>query len=480
MVTRRLAALLVVTGIAACGPSGPQPPPTAIRPVVDEIHGERFTDPYRWLEEQDHADVRAWVEAQNRYADEILARTPADAAVVERLRTLSDTPDIGRLQRGGDFEYFTLRRTGDELAAIYRRPRPESPADVDPGATYERIVDPTPLSPDGKKQLERQSPLFSADKIKTPLFVVQGANDPRVKKAESDQIVVALRDRKFPIEYMVAPDEGHGFNRPVNNMAMFAAIEKFLAKHLGGRYQESMTPEVATRLKEIMVEPNTVVLTKPVETTDVTMPSNLQPMNPTPSTYAVTMSMGGQSMKMEASSTVAEEGGSYVVTESATMPQGKISDESTYDKQSLAIRTRDISQGPVTINLKYTDDLASGTMNMAGNETPVKVDLEGGLFADGAGSGRAIAALPLKEGYSTTFRNFDVMRQKVTIKQATVTGIEEVTVPAGTFKAWKVEIASAEGEPGSQTLWVDTESRRVVKTSGMLANGAQVTSELVK
>jgi hypothetical protein len=134
----------------------------------------------------------------------------------------------------------------------------------------------------------------------------------------------------------------------------------------------------------------------------------------------------------------------------------------------------------VSINLKYTDDLVSGTMNMAGNETPVKVDLEGGLFADGAGSGRAIAALPLKEGYSTTFRNFDVMRQRVAIKQAKVTGIEEVTVPAGTFKAWKVEIASAEGEPGSQTLWVDTESRRVVKTSGMLANGAQVTSELVK
>ena len=93
---------------------------------------------------------------------------------------------------------------------------------------------------------------------------------------------------------------------------------------------------------------------------------------------------------------------------------------------------------------------------------------------------RAIAALPLKEGYSTTFRNFDVMRQKVTIKQAKVTGIEDVTVPAGTFKAWKVELASAEGEPGSQTLWVDTASRRVVKTSGALANGALVTSELVK
>jgi dipeptidyl aminopeptidase/acylaminoacyl peptidase len=128
---------------------------------------------------------------------------------------------------------------------------------------YERMGDPT--TPEGERQLEQQSPLFSADRIKTPLFVVQGANDPRVKKAESDQIVVALRDRKFPVEYMVAPDEGHGFNRPVNNMAMYAAVEKFLAKHLGGRFQESMTPDVAARLKEIMVDPDTVVLSKPVD-----------------------------------------------------------------------------------------------------------------------------------------------------------------------------------------------------------------------
>jgi len=96
------------------------------------------------------------------------------------------------------------------------------------------------------------------------LLVIQGANDPRVKKAESDQIVIALRDRKFPVEYLVAPDEGHGFARPVNNMAAFAATEKFLARHLGGRFQESMTPEVTTRLGEITVDPKTVEMPKRV------------------------------------------------------------------------------------------------------------------------------------------------------------------------------------------------------------------------
>lgn len=343
---------------------------------------------------------------------------------------------------------------------------------------YSRMGDPT--TPEGKKQLEQQSPLFSAARIETPLFVVQGANDPRVKKAESDQIVVALRDRGFPVEYMVAPDEGHGFQRPVNNMAMYAAIEKFLAKHLGGRYQESMDPDVAKRLKEIMVDPDSVVLTKPVDSSSVTMPKDIQPLNTTATSYAVTMAMGGQSMKMDTSSTVDEQGNLYVVTDTASMPQGNVSDKASYDKATLAIRSREVSQGPMAITLTFTDKAITGTMNMGGNETPVNVTLDGPLFADGPGAGRAIAALPLKEGYSTTFRNFDVMRQKVTVKKAEVTAVEEVTVPAGTFKAWKVEIASAEGEPGRQTLWVDTASRRVVKTTGTLPNGATVTSELTK
>ncbi|WP_460610017.1 S9 family peptidase [Hymenobacter terrigena] len=123
---------------------------------------------------------------------------------------------------------------------------------------YARMADPG--TPEGRAALDRMSPLGSANKIKTPLMVVQGANDPRVNKAEADQIVVALRDRNYPVQYLLAPDEGHGFARPVNNMAMFAASEKFLASQLHGRYQESMPPAVAKRLEEITVDPKTVQL----------------------------------------------------------------------------------------------------------------------------------------------------------------------------------------------------------------------------
>ncbi|MEP6703439.1 MAG: S9 family peptidase [Acidobacteriota bacterium] len=127
-----------------------------------------------------------------------------------------------------------------------------------------------PNTAEGRAQLDRQSPLNSAKKIKTPLMIVQGAKDPRVNKREADQIVVALRDRGYPVQYLLADDEGHGFQRPVNNMSMFAAGEKFLAKYLGGRYQETMTPEVSKRLAEITVDPKTVVM---IPKTDMTGPA---------------------------------------------------------------------------------------------------------------------------------------------------------------------------------------------------------------
>src|SRR5690606_17205636 len=123
---------------------------------------------------------------------------------------------------------------------------------------HERVGDPS--DPADRARLVRQSPLHSADEIRAPLLVIQGANDPRVKKAESEQIVVALRERGFPVEYLLAPDEGHGFARPVNNLAAFAATERFLAMHLDGRYQEGGSPEVMQRLAELTVDPADVDL----------------------------------------------------------------------------------------------------------------------------------------------------------------------------------------------------------------------------
>jgi len=85
--------------------------------------------------------------------------------------------------------------------------------------------------------LNAQSPLFKADQIKVPLLIGQGANDPRVNRRESDQIVAAMRKNNEPVEYIVFPDEGHGFARPENNRRFNAAVEAFLGKYLGGRVE---------------------------------------------------------------------------------------------------------------------------------------------------------------------------------------------------------------------------------------------------
>jgi dipeptidyl aminopeptidase/acylaminoacyl peptidase len=86
--------------------------------------------------------------------------------------------------------------------------------------------------------LKSRSPLFKADQIKIPLLVGQGANDPRCKQAESEQIVEALRAKGQPVEYILFEDEGHGFARPENRIKFYTVTEAFLAKHLGGRAEE--------------------------------------------------------------------------------------------------------------------------------------------------------------------------------------------------------------------------------------------------
>jgi len=98
---------------------------------------------------------------------------------------------------------------------------------------YKRMGDPTTDA--GRKLLKERSPLNSADRIVRPLLIGQGANDPRVNKAESDQIVAAMAARNIPVTYVLFPDEGHGFARPENNIAFDAVTENFLQTCLGGR-----------------------------------------------------------------------------------------------------------------------------------------------------------------------------------------------------------------------------------------------------
>ena len=92
-----------------------------------------------------------------------------------------------------------------------------------------------PRTEEGRRLLRERSPLHAADRIRKPLLIAQGANDPRVKQAEADQVIAAMRSKGLPVTYVLYPEEGHGFAVPENRISFYAIAEAFLAQHLGGR-----------------------------------------------------------------------------------------------------------------------------------------------------------------------------------------------------------------------------------------------------
>lgn len=107
---------------------------------------------------------------------------------------------------------------------------------------YQQVGNPTTAQ--GRKLLRERSPLHRANRIKRPLLIGQGANDPRVKRSEADQMAAALKASGIPVTYALYPDEGHGFHRPANNIAFNVIVERFLARHLGGRFEPASAQEI--------------------------------------------------------------------------------------------------------------------------------------------------------------------------------------------------------------------------------------------
>lgn len=344
---------------------------------------------------------------------------------------------------------------------------------------YARMAD--PRTPEGKEWMHERSPLHSADRIQTPLMVVQGANDPRVNRAEAEQIVIALRDRGFPVEYLLAPDEGHGFARPVNNMALYMAAEKFLAKHLGGRYQEGGTPEVVERLSEIVVDPQTVTVTKKVDAASVGLPKPVARPHAGKLCYGATIALQGQKIAMSVTLTIEERDGVWHATEAADGPMGEMTETAELDGATLSPRRRTIEQGPLAVELEYSDGKVTGRIDMSGQEQPVDVDLGGPTFADGAGGLVAAGCLPLAEGYSENLRHLDLEKLKPKLMRLAVEAVDTIEVPAGKFEAYKVQMTSAEGGPDRITAWIAKETRKPVKYSIVLpaAGGAVLSAELL-
>jgi hypothetical protein len=250
---------------------------------------------------------------------------------------------------------------------------------------------------------------------------------------------------------------------------------------VGGRFQEGGTPEVMKRLKEITVDPRTVSLAKKIDAAAVGVPKLVDgALAAGTFSYAGTLASGAQSMPITMTRTVKQDAGGWVVTDAAKMAMGEMSETATYAKGTLAPMKRSIRQGPVAIEIVFDGSKATGTMAMGAAPKPIAVDLGGAVFADGAGSHETLARLPLADGYSVTFRNLDIQRQKASLRQMRVLGTDEVKVPAGKFSCWKVDLSSAEGEPGTETFWVDKASKKIVKTAATIPEmgNATLTVEL--
>ncbi len=353
-----------------------------------------------------------------------------------------------------------------------------------------RVGDPS--DPAERAMLEKQSPLNSATKITAPLLVIQGANDPRVKKVEADQIVVALRDLHRKVEYLLAPDEGHGFAGRENRLAMFAVIEKFLGAQLGGRHQEGAAPDVAERIQDLRVDVASVKLPQKAagaeEAATAPLPApDPARIHPVALSYESKLSVGGQEMTVPATVTIAadtvEGQPAWRVTTTAGGPMAGATDTYLLDAVSLRPLRRAALQGPVKVDLTYSDDAVKGTIAMPSGDVSVDVSLQAPVLGDQAALEAVLPALPLVAGYTTTVRTFDMQSQKVRSWSVTVDGTEAVDVAAGHFDAFKVALEPLDDGGGAETLWIARDvPHATVKAEGILPaqmGGGAVHGELV-
>jgi dipeptidyl aminopeptidase/acylaminoacyl peptidase len=345
-------------------------------------------------------------------------------------------------------------------------------------------------SPQDVERMKSQSPLYSAERIMAPLLVIQGANDPRVKKAESDQIVIALRHLGREVEYLVAPDEGHGFANEDNSLAMFAAIERFLARHLGGRYQEAMAPEVAERLAVLETEEDTLKLaaaasTKPSSGT-ITFFEGVE-VEPVTRSYRQIAETGGRSFELTSTRTISEatweSKPAFLIVESSEGAMGTAVDSTFVDAISLAPLHRKIHQGPATIELSFADGRVTGRIQAGPQALPIDVAVEERVFDTGPALEVALSTIVLKPGKVSTIHIFEILEGRVRPYHLEAKGAETIETPAGVFETTRVELEPADGSPGGQTIWVEAATpNRVVKSTAEIParmGGGTATSELI-
>ncbi|MBL7788507.1 MAG: S9 family peptidase [Chitinophagales bacterium] len=319
---------------------------------------------------------------------------------------------------------------------------------------YEMVGDPS--TEDGKKLIRQASPLFHVDKIVKPLLVIQGANDPRVKQAEADQIVIALRDKGKKVDYLLAKDEGHGFYKPLNSKAMYAGIEKFLSEVIGTPYQKDMPQDVGEKLKELTVDVSKVKYeVKKDLKAEKTLPPIVNPLIEINLSYDVLLEVQGQKIPMTMVRSIKKIGNDFEVEDISKSPMGEMKDKSLISPD-FKLKTRTMSQNGQDATFTFTENSCTGSL--MGKTLDIKWD--GATIYDGSIQDLMIAGLPLDDGYSIVCNMPDIMSGKAKLVQINCLGMDN--------GMRKVEIINTDNATDITTMWIDTKYKLARKMTAVI------------
>ena len=185
-------------------------------------------------------------------------------------------------------------------------------------------------------------------------------------------------------------------------------------------------------------------------------------------------------MNIKMSTEIKEKNGAWWVTDELGMMMISMKDSAALEKGTLVMLSRSMNEGGSKVDLEFDAGKVTGTLKMDGKKSAIDMAIGGPVFGEGPGYAQVIACLPLAEGYSAEFRNFDIQKQKPRAMRLEVARSEEVEVPAGTFDCFRVELTSAEGGPERSTVWVSKKERQAVKLAMIMTElgGARLEAEL--
>jgi hypothetical protein len=286
--------------------------------------------------------------------------------------------------------------------------------------------------------------------------------------------VIALRDHGHDVSYLLAEDEGHGFAKPVNRMAMYAEVERFLADKLGGRYDAVMPQDVADRLKELRVDPASVTYTDPsqVQVAERLPKLNVQ-LQETTEQWEVMLSVQGQEIPMKAQRTYAQQADQWIITDSINGPLGNMLSVGKYSKD-LAPIERTFEQSETVIKAQFSD----GVANVEIGPQKQSVKYQGALLCNGPGQESIVRALPIEPGYELVVNMIELDSVKIESHRLTVGSLEKVDGQ----ELLKVTISSVANPAQKTTLWLDPATKITQRSDQVIPamGNAVLTKKLIQ